>query len=351
MTIQEYYDMLPKNTDAYYSNKRISQSQLKLLLYNPKLFLEEEQPELYFEEKKHFVIGGAVDTLLTQPETFNDKYYVSSVEKKPSDTVKSIIHQVYDNASKEDLENSTEFEDYTVEILQSCIEHDYCLTFKNGTRVNKVLEFKDYWNELIDSKGKIMLSLEESDIVTKVVKDINSSPLAKYFKPKEAPKGIDIQLQMPILFDIDDIGCKALLDIVVFDHNNKTITPIDLKTMSGNILDFPKSVKLRGYSIQAAWYTEALRQMCKNIAMADYKIENFCFIVASTTEDQLPVLFQCTDKLLEEGKFGRDEVTIEGIKFNRVKGYLDLIDDYKWYIEHGFHQHRDLSGNFVKLEI
>lgn len=351
MTIQEYYDMLPKNTEMYYDNKRISQSQLKLLLFNPKLFLEEEQPELYFEEKRHFVIGGAVDTLLTQPETFNDKYYVSSVEKKPSDVVKSIIHQVYDSVSKEDLENSTEFEEYTVEILQSCIDHDYCPTFKNGTRVSKVLEFKDYWNELIDSENKIMLSLEESDVITRIVKNISESPLAKYFKPNEAPNGIDIQLQLPILFDIDNIGCKALLDIVVIDHNNKTITPIDLKTMSGNILDFPKSVKLRGYSIQAAWYTEALRQMCKNIAMSDYQILNFCFIVASTTEDQPPVLFQCTDKLLEEGKFGRKEVIIEGIKFNRVKGYLDLIDDYKWYVEHGFHQHRDLSGNFVKLEI
>lgn len=351
MTIQEYYNMLPKNTEMYYDNKRISQSQLKLLLFNPKLFLEEEQPELYFEEKRHFVIGGAVDTLLTQPETFNDKYYVSSVEKKPSDVVKSIIHQVYDSLSKKDLENSTEFEEYTVEILQSCIEHDYCTTFKNGTRVNKILEFKDYWNELIDSENKIMLSLEESDVITRIVKNISESPLAKYFKPNETPNSVDIQFQLPILFEIDGIGCKALLDIVVIDHKAKIITPIDLKTMSGNIIDFPKSVKLRGYQIQAAWYTEALRQMCKNIAMANYKIDNFCFIVASTTEDQPPVLFECSDKLLKEGKFGREEVTIEGIKFNRVKGYLDLIDDYKWYIEHGFHQHRDLSGNFVKLEI
>ena len=351
MTIQEYYNMLPKNTEMYYDNKRISQSQLKLLLFNPKLFLEEEQPELYFEEKRHFVIGGAVDTLLTQPETFNDKYYVSSVEKKPSDVVKSIIHQVYDSLSKEDLKNSIEFEEYTVEILQSCIEHDYCPTFKNGTRVNKILEFKDYWNELIDSENKIMLSLEESDVITRIVKNISESPLAKYFKPNETPNGVDIQFQLPILFEIDSIGCKALLDIVVIDHKAKIITPIDLKTMSGNIIDFPKSVKLRGYQIQAAWYTEALRQMCKNIAMANYKIDNFCFIVASTTEDQPPVLFECSDKLLKEGKFGREEVTIEGIKFNRVKGYLDLIDDYKWYIEHGFHQHRDLSGNFVKLEI
>lgn len=348
MTIQEYYDMLPKNTEMYYDNKRISQSQLKLLLFNPKLFLEEEQPELYFEEKRHFVIGGAVDTLLTQPETFNDKYYVSSVEKKPSDVVKSIIHQVYDSVSKEDLEN---FEEYTVEILQSCIDHDYCPTFKDETRIKKVLEFKDYWNELIDSEGKTMLSLEESDVITRIVKNISESPLAKYFKPNEAPNGVDIQLQLPILFEIDDIGCKALLDIVIFDHNNKTITPIDLKTMSGNIIDFPKSVKQRGYMIQAAWYTEALKQMCKNVAMANYKIENFCFIVASTTEDQPPVMFQCTDKLLEEGKHGREEVVIEDIKFNRVKGYLDLIDDYKWYIDNGFHQHRDLSGNFVKLEI
>lgn len=91
--------------------------------------------------------------------------------------------------------------------------------------------------------------------------------------------------------------------------------------------------------------------MCKSIAIADYKIENFCFIVASTTEDQPPVMFQCTDKLLEEGKHGREEVVIEGIKYNRVKGYLDLIDDYKWYVDNGFHQHRDLSYNFVKLEI
>lgn len=348
MTIQEYYDMLPKNTEMYYDNKRISQSQLKLLLFNPKLFLEEEQPELYFEEKRHFVIGGAVDTLLTQPETFNDKYYVSSVEKKPSDVVKSIIHQVYDSVA---LENSAEFEDYTVEILQSCIDHDYCPTFKDETRIKKVLEFKDYWNELIDSENKTLLSLEESDVITRIVKNISESPLAKYFKPNEAPNGVDIQLQLPILFEIDDIGCKALLDIVIFDHNNKTITPIDLKTMSGNIIDFPKSVKQRGYMIQAAWYTEALKQMCKNIAMANYKIENFCFMVASTTEDQPPVMFQCTDKLLEEGKHGREEVVIEGIKFNRVKGYLDLIDDYKWYIDNGFHQHRDLSGNFVKLEI
>ena len=262
MTIQEYYDMLPKNTEMYYDNKRISQSQLKLLLFNPKLFLEEEQPELYFEEKRHFVIGGAVDTLLTQPETFNDKYYVSSVEKKPSDVVKSIIHQVYDSVSKEDLEN---FEEYTVEILQSCIDHDYCPTFKDETRIKKVLEFKDYWNELIDSEGKTMLSLEESDVITRIVKNISESPLAKYFKPNEAPNGVDIQLQLPILFEIDDIGCKALLDIVIFDHNNKTITPIDLKTMSGNIIDFPKSVKQRGYMIQAAWYTEALKQMCKNV--------------------------------------------------------------------------------------
>ena len=48
--------------EDYYTNPAISQSQLKLLLgSDPSIFNTIQEPDLYFEEKKHFLIGDGVD--------------------------------------------------------------------------------------------------------------------------------------------------------------------------------------------------------------------------------------------------------------------------------------------------
>ena len=62
--------------EDYYTNPTISQSQLKLLLGpDPSIFNTIQEPDLYFEEKKHFIIGNGVDIQLTRPiEEFNSLY-------------------------------------------------------------------------------------------------------------------------------------------------------------------------------------------------------------------------------------------------------------------------------------
>ena len=77
----------------YYNSGRISQSKLKLLLLGPKKFVERRDSSLYFEEKESLIIGSAVDCLLTQSEEFEKDYYISSLEEKPSDIIKSILKQ------------------------------------------------------------------------------------------------------------------------------------------------------------------------------------------------------------------------------------------------------------------
>ena len=78
--------------EDYYTNPAISQSQLKLLLGpDPSIFNTIQEPDLYFEEKKHFIIGDGVDIQLTRPTVeFNQKFHISNVQNKPSDTIKSI---------------------------------------------------------------------------------------------------------------------------------------------------------------------------------------------------------------------------------------------------------------------
>ena len=86
--------------DKYFESEALSQSVLKTLLGGLDTFLsnQEEEQELYYKEKGHFVIGSAVDCILTGQEgEFDKQYYVSQIEKKPSETEMSIIKMTFDD--------------------------------------------------------------------------------------------------------------------------------------------------------------------------------------------------------------------------------------------------------------
>lgn len=331
----------------YYENPAISQSKLKLLLNNPKLFNTIEESEMYFEEKEHFIIGSAVDCLLTQSTTFADKFYISNLQNKPSDTIKSIINQVFDIVSKETFINS--ISDYPSLILKACDQHAYQSRWNNQTRIDKICEYFEYWEDLKKAIGKQVLSQEEYDLISRIVMSIKTNEnTSKYFQKERL---LEIFYQYEIYFIYEGIECKALLDMVIIDHINKTIQPIDIKTMGDYTINFPKSLRQRRYDLQASWYTEALKS--KEI-YTTYKILPFKFIVESTIEPGIPLVFTCTEDLLFTGKYGIPKHDLIGLstindkdkrflhRQNTIKGFHQLIEDYKWYLENNFEKRRDI---------
>ena len=336
--------------EDYYTNPAISQSQLKLLLGpDPSIFNTIQEPDLYFEEKKHFLIGDGVDIQLTQSlEAFNEKFHVSNIQNKPSDTIKSIVNQVYDLVKEEvgSLADKGLLRDHTSKIIDSCNDHNYQPNWKTETRVAKVVEAWEYWEDLKLAEGKTVLSSEENDLISQIVMSIRTSPnTSKYF---QTSKDVEVLYQLAIYFPCQGVDCKALLDMVVIDHKEKTIQPIDFKTMGDQTIYFPKSLRQRRYDIQAAFYNEALKS--KHSA---YEILPFKFIVESTTNPGNPLVFTCNQELLEIGKSGRsayilcdksyvsDEYTVY-MKFDKIKGFHQLIEDYKWYMEKDFETKREI---------
>ena len=338
--------------EDYYTNPAISQSQLKLLLGpNPSIFNTIKEPDLYFEEKKHFLIGNGVDIQLTQSlKAFNEKFHVSNIQNKPSDTIKSIVNQVYDLVKEEvgSLADKGLLRDHTSKIIDSCNDHNYQPNWKTETRVAKVGESWEYWEDLKAAEGKQVLSQEENDLISQIVMSIITNPTtSKYF---ETSKDVEILDQLAIYFSYCDIDCKALLDRIIVDHKNKTIQPIDFKTMGDQTIYFPKSLRQRRYDIQAAFYTEALKS--KKV-YETYEILPFKFIVESTTNPGNPLVFTCDEELLKIGKFGRESFRLKGVssiklidmyygKTDEVKGFNQLIEDYKWYLENGFEKKREI---------
>ena len=334
----------------YRAHPAISQSQLKLLLGpDPSLFNTVREPELYFEEKKHFIIGDAVDCQLTKSvEEFNNKFHISNLQNKPSDTIKSIVNQVYDHVKEIHGREVQTIDRYSNAILDSCNDHNYQPNWKTETRIAKVVEAWEYWEDLKQAEGKVVLSTEENNLISQIVMSIRTNPItAPYFKED---KDVEIRYQVAITFTLLEVECKALLDMIIIDHNKKTVQPIDIKTMGDQTLYFPKSLRQRRYDIQAAFYTRAL---LSRVEFQDYEILPFKFIVESTTKPGNPLVFTCNDELLSIGRVGREEYLYpeSGLLVPEIKGFHQLIEDYKWYVENGFEEKREVVEAQGELEI
>lgn len=347
--------------EEYYNNPRLSQSKLKLLLSGPKAFNEVKEPELFFEEKKHFIIGGAVDCLLTQgEEIFNKNYYVSILNEKPSDTIKSIIQEVFSVVTEptEILSNHRDA------ILIACNNHNYQNNWKDDTRINKICENYLYWLELLNSRGKIILSQEEYNTINSIVQSLKTHPVSEsLFNFDEFNK--EIFYQFPIYFEYEKIEMKALLDIVIIDHINKEVNIYDIKTIGDEVINFYKSYSRNRYDIQAITYSIAMRQYLDKNGLEKYKINPFKFVVESTINIGNPCVFEMSEEAMIKAFNGAsrryttyvsvedsvDEIDyiedVRGVLEYKmpIKGFKQLIDDYKWYVENGFDINREIIDN------
>jgi len=359
---------MSEKLDYYYSNPAISQSQLKTLVYGPEIFKNDLEKgldsEMFFEEKLNFNLGRAVDTLITglEEDEFNQEFYVSSLETKPSDIIKSIIQEVYSLVSTQEVIEG--LNNYRNLILNSCDNHSYYMNWKEDTRINKIIESgSSYFNELVSSKGRTILSQEEYQKVLEIVKSIKYSDFTKDYFVEDFDK--EILYQLPIYFKLRDVNCKALLDMVIINHKDKTIQIIDIKTMGDRTSKFPTSMIRHKYYIQAAMYTEAMKYYITQIQplLKDYKLRPFKFIVESTIEVGYPRVFTMSPELVKLSYLGRSSIFVNYYRkddppsvVNRmlirqeVYGLYELLDLYVYYMNTNFEKEKnyiDNKGHFV----
>ena len=373
----------------YYESDRLSQSHLKLLLKGVDSFLNNQKDEkelLYYEEKEHFIIGSGVDCILTGEENqFEEDYYISQIEEKPSETIVSIVNQVFDLITEMyndgqaamtlpstlivlDFYNSIEDSIINQIILNACNSHKYSSNWNDTTRVNKIKEKGGlYLEDLCKAYGKQVLSREENTTIQEIVISLRTnSRTQQYFgrdRAERLSESVTIYYQLPIYFEYRGIECKALLDMVMVDNDSKLIIPIDLKTMAGGNLKFLESLRKFRYDIQGVWYTKALE-----FKFNGYTIQPFQFIVESTTYVGKPLIYKLSDSLLRIGLDGRpifklvdtdlfnaeslkDNVLADMILVKEIKGVNQLTDEYLWYEENGWEEERIVAENNGVLTI
>ena len=100
----------------------------------------------------------------------------------------------------------------------------------------------------------------------------------------------------------NNIKCKSLLDRVCFDHVNKKIILIDLKTTK-NVYNFKHSVEEYDYFRQIAFYGLAIQwymQEVLNLNSEDYDFEAYIIAIGKDKENQIRVFNMNVESILSE---------------------------------------------------
>lgn len=371
------YRATKEQIEEYKASPNLNQSKLKLLAEGVQKFNEaatEEQAEaMFYKEAGHFIIGSGVDTLLTgTEEMFEEEYYVSDTTK-PSDAIMSIVQMAFSElnreaGSKEDmpqtLQDSLTFNGVVVgdTALWRAIErHSYCPTYKADTRIERLIkEGSSYYEDLLSSLGKTVLSIEQYTTIKLIGSSFRESDMTgNLFRDIE---NVDTYYQLPIYFIYKDVEMKALLDILQVNHKEKKVRVTDVKTLFDVPVKFPISARARRYDIQQVVYEEAVLSWMQEQGLTDagYTLVSPQFAVETTSPGKqgFPLIFRCTGQFMNVGLYGRKSfsaVEIKHIKTHELsyeyKGFIELIELYKWHLEHGFHQDKKIqqSGGFLDL--
>ena len=316
---------------SYQKLDGMNQSLLKQILNHPQNFLRtKERFEQQLQNKEdgviesvapHFLFGKVVDFMLTEDTEFEDVFYVCKNIKSPSDTIVALLNMLFN-----EYVSSGSLESHQGRIIECAARLQYGQNWKAETLFNKVLESgSEYWEMLLESSNKIMVSQEDYNKAVIACAALRSNEYTGYYLNKT--RDVEIIKKPVVEFKFKGIDFKGELDLVTIDHELKEITPVDVKTMSGEVNKFAGNFWSYRYDFQGAFYDKGIRvhPEVKGLLETGYKLKPFVFLVVEKESINQPMVYEMSEDVLIKGAVGNPDRNLEGV--------LKAIERYKWHTE------------------
>lgn len=257
-------------------------------------------------ETPSLTFGSCVDAIITGGyEEFNSRFYVADEEFDLEDKEIKITCTLFNHF------NSTINNIYEIpysDVLTEVLANDYHKNWREDTRVKVLKEHCErYYECLFKAKNKTIIDTDTyQDVLNCVTMLKESYYTSKFFNNSEDPN-IEHYYQLKFKAKLHNIDYRIMADLLVVNHRDKTITPVDLKTSSHVEWEFYKSFIEWGYSHQARLYYRVIRaNMDKDPYYKDFELLDYKFIVVNkSTLEPLVWVFPFT-KSVGELKFGRN---------------------------------------------
>lgn len=283
-----------------------------------KLFDRIETPSLTF--------GSAVDSIITGGQKeFDERFMVAEFPSIPDSIVKIIksLYKQYAGTYRSLLnipDNS---------IIRETEDQNYQMNWKPETRA-KVIREKgtDYYNLLFVAGDRTILDTQTYQDVCNAVKALKESKSTQLYFADDNPFEPDIERLYQLKFkgEFNGITYRNMADLIIVNHKEKWVKPVDLKTSSHTEWDFYKSFVDWRYDIQARLYWAIIRQnMDKDEYFKDFKLLDYDFIVVNR-RTLVPLVWNCpftqAAGKLKFGKNGQIEMRSPFVIGEELSSYL-----------------------------
>ena len=329
--------------DEYFKNLAINHSLLKLTLEPKWLEFKLLNRDIEDEEKQHFLVGSAIDTLLTNPDNFNQLFMVWTFKRPPGLMAKFIdalpLNMMLLNQEQKDVA-------YHEAYIKSGYKKAKASVIDAYETSNA---YTAYYYARVQADGKKILSEDDLKQVEAAVVSLHKNPVAlQYFKQFNTLSHVEVIPQFPIYFKVNGIEYKGLLDGIVIDHQTKTIELYDLKSVGKSVTRFESYYKEFQYHRQFAFYyygfKMAMEQMIEYSDLRGYTImPYFTAIVVPKKDTGVPAIkYIVSQEILFEAFYGPDYIEQpEEINpafkepFEQTISILDLMEAYNYHVSTG----------------
>lgn len=313
----------------YEDNTRVSNSSIGWYIKNgPKYFrnmLDGKEESLSSSALEK---GTMIHEYILQPDEFWKDYIILDFDTPKVKQQKDLLEEYNRLSQLNPLEAQNKL------LLQA-----YNFAYSNNKTDDKklaealelVVKYETYLNYLKESNTKKVITF--SDLNT--LKNIESH-IKEHKKANELLFGLPCNYETHNEFHINwevpkygNIKCKSLLDRVCFDHVNKKIILIDLKTTQ-NVYDFAHSVELYDYYRQIAYYGLAIQWYMAeilNLNTEDYDFEAYIIAIGKDKENQIRV-FDMSDSSIISEKVDLIENTLQKIAYHNKTNQWDHSVEY-----------------------
>lgn len=260
--------------------------------------------------------GSLFDAIITH-DNVDDEYVVSDTCPPPAE--KGVLDYLL---SVTDVP----FYEIDSDVMMNAIEFcGYQRKWSYAAQYKHIEENKDYYE--LRRTGKKVVSQADYNDAMKMAKALHEDELAGKLFQRGVKDNVEYLYQTKYIikatFADKNVELKIMPDLIIIDHNAKTIQLVDLKTSSAPAFEFSDNfVKLR-YDIQASLYSDVISYIKKrDEELKDYTMLPYIFTDISRS-DMVPV------------SYVYDQSSVDGLSFKdyQYKNYRDLLTEIIKYEE------------------
>ncbi len=323
-----------KSEAEYRAVKMDSSSSLKEFSVDRKKYRKKYLLGEKVEEKENLAanMGRIVETLLLEPEEFDNRFFMSSTIKAPTGLMLDFVEALYRvsrDATNPDGIIQVEFEELCKEAYKIS---GFKITLE--AVLNKFIDSdaQIYYEEIraIRPKNLTVISSQEITNAEKIVNELKTNSVTCRIVNLEDSDRFTILNQLQIEgFIIDNHEFKGMLDKVIIDHKLRTIHPYDLKCV-WNVEGFYEDYYLyrRAY-IQAYLYYKAIVHLTLDYDSPyfGYHVNYLKFMICDSINYFNPLIYTLDESDMKDAYEGFE---YKGKKFPGVKTIIEELD---WALE------------------